>query len=588
MIDDNNFINEKSKRGRKKSKTVITPNIGAKPTSNKKASSIGSPFPNVNTYFSGRRIDCKLLEQTARAPPVARSLWQLQLIAFPWFEFNIIPPANQEPDEDKDKDLKIKLEEIERRIKTTIMCSQAMYDVITYGSALFELTWKEDEDGYVVPDVVQRLPAQSFRQAPAGAIGDRTKYVVGNILKGIVYNKAEKSYEYYQLQDPYGSTGVPVQIPSEQLIHIKDTRSAYVDGEPYLAGITSTISQLEFVRKRVMQTVTRIGSPKQIATVGIPPSYLKALEANQIPMSVTSAVPGATGTAADTMLTDLWDMARVIVENQNSDIAVAVPEGIKLEWERPSIPFNPTEIDAYLIKEAIYHIFPRDILEVAAQAISTTSSPLLELLKMMVQGWQSLCTTQFESQLWNKFLELNGFEGYRIEIDWASLIPPDQQKIESLAIQKFNMHLITLNEARAEIGLPVLDDAPWMKDLTQREILEKELTIWRTGGQQQQGGMGGMFGGGMEGEQPVEGEPAYDEYGNETNSEEYNPEDTLSEAEDLLAGLKEEQESPKQNMSLDGFTTPKDVDLKFEEILKSIEPDVMEALDKTKYFNKKE
>lgn len=534
-------INEaKPKKGRKK---VLTNTTGGSKTV--KSGPVGSPFPNMNSMFTGRRIDVKLLEQTARAPPVARSLWQLQLIAFPWFDFKIIPPQDKEADEKEEKELTNKLEEIERRIKTTIMCSQAMYDTITYGSALFELTWKKDEDGYVVPDVVQRLPAQSFRQAPSHAIGDRNKYVVGNILKGIVYDKTSKEYQYWQLQNPYGSTGVPVQIPTEQLIHVKDIRSSYVDGEPYLAGITSTIAQLEFVRKRVMQTVTRIGSPKQVATVGIPQSYMKALEANQIPVSVTSAVPGASSTPADAMLTDLWEMARVVVENQNSDLAVAVPEGIKLEWERPSIPFNPTEIDSYLIKEAIYHIFPRDILEVAAQAISTTSSPLLELLKMMVQGWQSLCSIQFENLLWNKFLELNGYEGYRIEMEWASLIPPDQQKVESLAIQKFNLHITTLNECRSEIGLSQLDPAPWMEGLTEREILEKELNIWRTGGQQQQQGqpgmegLGGMFGNGEEPE--ITGElPAIGEEG--TTEEEYTPEDvdnTLSEAEQLLASLEE-------------------------------------------------
>jgi len=59
-------------------------------------------------------------------------------------------------------------------------------------------------------------------------------------------------------------------------------------------------------------------------------------------------------------------------------------------------------------------------------------------------------------------------------------------------LQKFNLHIITLNECRSEIGLPILDPAPWMENLTDREILEKELTMWRTGGMQQQGGAGGM------------------------------------------------------------------------------------------------
>jgi len=522
-----------SKNKGRKNKAVISPSIGG---NTKKAGSIGSPFPSVTTAFSGRRLDIRLLEQTARAPPIARSLWQLQLIAFPWFDFKIIPPNDEEIDEDENKELLKKLEELDRRIQTSVLCAQAMYDVITYGSAIFEITWKNDEDGYLSPDIVQRLPAQSFNLAPPGASGNRTKFVTGNILKGIIYNKENKCYEYWQNQDLYGTSGLPVQIPNEQIIHIKDARSSYIDGEPYLAGITSTIAQLEFVRKRVMQTVTRIGSPKQIATVGIPPAYLKALEQDGVQVPVTSAVPGAGSTPADLYLTDLWEMARVLVENQSSDIAVAVPEGIKLEWERPSIPFNPTEIDQYLIKEAIYHIFPRDILDVAAQAISTTSSPLLELLKMMVQGWQSLCSIKFENDLWNKFLKLNGYEGYRIEMDWTSLIPPDQQRIETLALQKFNSHVITANECRVEMGLPPLDPAPWMENLTEREILEKEITIWR-GAPQQQGGFGGMPGMGMfgSGEEETMPEEGMEE---EIPEEEYT--DTESEADDLLAQLEAE------------------------------------------------
>lgn len=38
----------------------------------------------------------------------------------------------------------------------------------------------------------------------------------------------------------------------------------------------------------------------------------------------------------------------------------------------------------------------------------------------------------------------------------------------------------------------------------------------------------------------------------------------------------------KQNMSLDGFTTTKDLDLELESILKSIEPEVMAAIKKVK------
>jgi hypothetical protein len=119
-----------------------------------------------------------------------------------------------------------------------------------------------------------------------------------------------------------------------------------------------------------------------------------------------------------------------------------------------------------------------------------------------------------------------------------------------------------------------------MTDLTEREILEKELNIWRTGGQQQQGqpGMGGMsglegmFGSGAE-EEAIPGTeeelPQVDEYGNPI---EENPE----EIQDWMT----QNSVPKQNMSLDGFRTTKDLDLQLESILKSIEPEVIAAIEK--------
>lgn len=67
-------------------------------------------------------------------------------------------------------------------------------------------------------------------------------------------------------------------------------------------------------------------------------------------------------------------------------------------------------------------------------------------------------------------------------------------------------------------------------------------------------------------------------------------EDTLSQDTDetISEEVDSEEETPKQNMTLDGFTTTKDLDLQLESILKSIEPEVMKTLKKTKYFDKKE
>lgn len=550
---------------------------------------VGSPFPNIYTVYSGRRIDVKLLEQTARAPPIARSLWQLQLIAFPGFSFKLNPPDDIEEDIEVTNELLTKLKKLDHNLNTTILCVQALYDIMTYGSFIGELTWKEDKDSYIVPDVLVRLPAASFKQAPPNVAGNKEKYVVGNILKGIVYNKETKSYEYYQLQDNYGTSGVPVQIPSEQIIHIKDNASSFVDGEPYLQGIVSTISQLEFVRKRVMQTVSRIGSPKQIATVGVPPEYLKSMEGmNGSQLSLTSAIPGASSNSADIMLTDLWAYATQIVENQSADLAVAVPRGIDLSWDQGHVAFNPTEIDNYLIKEAISHIFPRDMLEIQTAAISATSQPLLQLLKMMVQGWQNMCSRAFQELVWNKFLEYNGYIDWKVEFDWDDLIPQDEQVKQNLTLQRFNMHLITLDEARESLGLPALDSAPWMEGLTAREILEKELLLWKQPNamqleQQPQNPFGDMFGGGSIEEETNKG--------SEINTSDITMEDLNGalETEGERNGLEFQSDLEpkiKQNKTTSDIVTPNSLDKKATDILASLEYDVLDALKKTKYFDK--
>lgn len=589
MIDDipiQLFPDSGKNKSRKKAKKVLSrragENMAPKPTDgivSKKdgtggiqQASAGTPYPNIASSYSGKRIDVRLLEQTARAPPIARSLWQLQLIAFPSFEFKLIPPPGQEEDTDVVKDLVPKMKEIDRRINTTILCVQAMYDVMTYGSCICELTWKNDEDGYVVPDVINRLPASSFRQIPTGATGNRLRYVVGNILKGIVFDKENNNYEYWQLQNNYGSSGIPTQIPTEQVIHIKDLTSQFVDGEPYLQGIVSTITQLEFVRKRVMQTVSRIGSPKQIATVGVPPEYLKALETAGSSMSVTSAIPGASSNTADIMLTDLWAYATDLVANQSADLAVAVPKGIELSWDSGNVAFNPVEVDTYLIKEAISHIFPRDMLEITTQAISTSSAPLLQLLKMMVQGWQNMCSRAFQDELWTQFLEYNGFTGWRVELEWNDLIPQDEQQKQTLALQRFTNHVITLDEARESLGLSPLDEE-------ERAVIMEELKLWKQPNQQQPGmpGMPGMPGG--------EGVP--DQYGapeGEQPAEEEMPDMSGMTQEMLDAALMGGEEEQKMNMTLDGFVTPSALDASIKDLLSGVEARVFAELKKTNYF----
>lgn len=492
---------------KKGSKTLTRGDTRAKMS--KVSGPVGTAFPSVNTNLAYRKYGIRELEETARIPPVARSIMQLKLTCFKYFTFIIVPPYGEDdvPDDVREK-LEPKMEKLNRSIDTTNLCKIAIQELLTYGNAIFEIVWGKDDDGWVVPKGVQWLPASSFAMAPPQVSGNTTRYVTGQLLRGIVLDREDNSYHYYQTQDAYSAA--PVEIPNENVIHIRDWNSPYVDGEPYLAGIVHTVSQLEFVRKRMMQAVSRCGTPTMKVQVGVPPEYLQAdLDAGG--SGITSAVPGeASASLSDAMFTQLWDIARVVGESQSSDIAVVVPKGVDVDWQRPAVPINITEYDQYLIREAVNHIFPRDTLEVFTSSITTTTTPLLELLKILVEGWQQVCAIEFEDELWTKFAVVNGFENYRIELEWAPPIPEDKAQTDREWLEKFNNHVITLDEYREAVGLPPLNDDESRTTIYDRKTIYEELLKFRAPQviqqemQQQQGMGGGMPGmeGGMGGGMP--------------------------------------------------------------------------------------
>jgi len=452
-MQKNEVAPQKKKRGRpKKQKNPPT------------ASTTGSAYPSLSLGFdAAKRVDIKTLDMIKRVGPVQRSIRQLRLISFPYFTFKIVPPKDVPEDSDELRDLINMMEEFDRKyVKTTALCNQAFEDVITYGSAIFEVVW-DSIDGWNIPTLVQRLPAKSF-SAQASETTDVNRFMVGNLLKGIAYDRQSRTMLYNQSQ----GQGMYVAIPSDRIIHIRDECSEYVDGESYLAGIVHTIQQLDFVRKRFMQFMNRFGTPQMIATVGVPDSMQDDMGTQ------TTLMPGGTSSPSDGVFTQLWEYMSKVVENQSADQAILIPDGAEVKWQSVNAAIDPTVPDAYLIREAILHLFPRDFVDVIAQSISTTSTPLVLLLKMIIQGWQQIVSIPFEEKIWTEFLALNGYEGYRVELEWASVVPVDEEKRDRLAMQEFLAHVITLDQARAKMGLPPLSDE-------ERVQIYEELDVWRSG-----------------------------------------------------------------------------------------------------------
>jgi hypothetical protein len=265
---------------------------------------------------------------------------------------------------------------------------------------------------------------------------------------------------------------------------------------------------------------------------------------------------------ADAMFSQLWELGQAIAENQSADLALVTAKGIDVDFVRPSIPINPTDPDAYLIREAVSHIFPRDVLEVLSNSISSTSAPLLELLKIMVQGWQQICAIPFENKLWTKFVEVNGFKDYRVELDWAPLIPDDPKQEDEIkfnrTVQLFDRHLITVEESRMILA-PILNIDNAEKIEKKKEVLYEEMVAYKVPTslikQPEMPGMGGELPSEMGGEEvpmeesaggleeadallaELEGEMSTEEGSEEGISEE---DAVMSEADALLAELEAE------------------------------------------------
>jgi hypothetical protein len=524
-----NAKKEERKKARRVERKTRNPKNMSKVS--KTGTPVGTAFPNINTSFSHNRYGVRELAETAKIAPVSRSLWQLQLITFKYFDFKIVPPYKEELNEEIVAKLEPKLEKLDRKINTVSCCSQAMYDVMTYGSAIFEIVWGDDEDGWISPIALQRLPPPSFVMSPPGITSNNSRYQCGNLLKGIVLDKSDNTYHYYQVQDSL--SGIPKEIPSENIIHIKDRNSICVDGDPYLAGIVPTVSQLELARKRMMQAASRCGTPTMKVKVGVPKEYLEADVMNGGGLS--GALPGETDTLSDRMYTQLWDQGCIIAENQTADVGIVYPEGIDVDWQRPSIPINPTEFDQYLIRETVSHIFPRDALEVLSPSMSTNSNPLLELLKHMVSGWQQICAIPFENDLWTKFLIVNGFDDYRIELEWSPPVPEDIAQRNAEELNRFNNHVISWDEYRANVGLPPLMDE--QKEQVYDEMLK--FKVPQSLMQQPGAEAGGLPMAGEArmptGEETLNGEESFG--GEEAPEEDLSDDEVMAEGDALLAEL---------------------------------------------------
>jgi hypothetical protein len=198
-------------------------------------STVGQEFTDTDIYYQNPTMDVGLVRNISKHYLLSRILKQIDDFAFNGARIRVVPPEDESEDisEQEIDDVQSKVTTIDNKIiKTTVRMRQATYDSIIYGSAIFERIMG-DIEGWEAPVIMKRLPAFSFCEHPIGRMDPR-RYVTGQILLGIVYDKKSGKYEYWQKQD---NVSTPIQIPTKNVIHIRDEIAEAVDGESFIVRL---------------------------------------------------------------------------------------------------------------------------------------------------------------------------------------------------------------------------------------------------------------------------------------------------------------------------------------------------------------
>lgn len=365
----------------------------------------GQEFTDTDSYYQNPTMDVNLVRNVSKHYLLARILKQIDDFAFNGAKIRVVPPEDESKDisEDEIDEVQAKISAIDNKIiKTTTRMRQATYDSIIYGSAVFERIIGTIED-WKAPVIMKRLPAFSFCEQPAGR-SDPRMYVAGQILLGIIYDKKKGSYEYWQKQD---NASAPVQIPTKNVIHIRDEISEAVDGESFVAKVVPLIRKLEVADMALSQTVHRAGAPLL---------WIQVKEYRDQPI-----VKGQ----------GMWTPKKAFEEGKkiavnhgrnNAMVAPDIIQPIPLDY---TLPLNPIEVVNSYELRILKALIPRDFLEREGDSISSSSAPTLKLITMIAEGWREKVSRPF-IEMWNNVLEENGYHGWTIEVEWTDLDPESE------------------------------------------------------------------------------------------------------------------------------------------------------------------
>ena len=399
-------------------------------------------IPAEDVDFSN--IDIEDIRNALMHEVIDRAYQTLGDFTFQVESVNALPPKDKEVKEDEIKEVQQMLDYIDNNIIHTSTFTKACWKLKdAYGSAFlsFDLG-KIDETEYSGINHLKLLNSYSFSTEPQSL---PTNYISGRFLSGIIYDLDASEYLYYQTDKDRNTNQIE---KLDQLIHIKSEVADFPDGRSRLSNLIPTIKKLQETDIALMQSIARGGAPIIAFKVNPPdphdPSDVRYYD-------------------SDNKL--MWndyksrhDMVSNFAANQHRGRAFVLPAFVDVEVlnVHEVIP-EIRETREYFVKKIIEFFISSDFTESEGQAISKTSVPTLDFLKLQAEGRRAEIG-RFFINLWQLILKENGKEEWSVEINWRSLDPKDLLKDAQIAKTLMEAGVFTSDEIRESISFAQMSD----------------------------------------------------------------------------------------------------------------------------------
>lgn len=295
-------------------------------------------------------------------------------------------------------------------------------DVFEGGASMYNPVWEYENNTYTLKEL-NHLPWESFASTPLEVLE-----IASEILTGIGINDKGEMKVYQNDLD-----GVSQELIN--VVMIKNPLASGVAGTPLCLPILPLIAGSKFALNAQMQKVNRVGAPTPFIKINNP----------------QPAKP------ANSNMSD-EKYAQMFLENYSKDIIMPLRENMELVDSHMDDNGSALETIEYLNKQIIDFWSPSSMIAKDGTLIGGSSASELGLLMRYVSSVHEWIENPFE-ELLQIYLDANGYEGYRVEIEIPEPeIDTTELDLKRAELAKNHPDRVKANEWRALMGWPELDE----------------------------------------------------------------------------------------------------------------------------------